>query len=110
MRILSEAGRFSLIPLLILYNGEVVSLDPPIFTRVKVAGSLDFGLDPPRIPCGSTHGSPQSQVLHGEVLRSTRKKHQLSRRAAYAEGRIISLTWAFELEARPNRMVTNAFD
>ena len=61
MRIPTEAGRFSLIPLLILYKGEVVSLDPPIFTRVKVAGSPEFGLDPPRIPCGSTHGSPQSQ-------------------------------------------------
>ena len=95
---------------LILYKGEVVSLDPPIFTWVKVSGSLEFGVDPPRIPCGSTHGSPQSQSDSArEILRSTRKKHQLSRRASYAEGRVISLTWASELEARPNRMVTNAF-
>ena len=61
MTILIEAGRFSLIPLLNFIQREVVSPDPPIFTGVKVAGSLEFGLDPPRTPLRIRPLIPQSQ-------------------------------------------------
>ena len=45
-------------PVLILYKGEVVSLDPPFLMWSKTPGSPILGLDPHRIPSGSRYGSP----------------------------------------------------